>query len=241
MPALRSAPVPSFELSGGTEESLEKTYRRYRHSRRKQRSWAADNPGNVEIRRELLSRLREQAGDRLPIGRVLDIGCGGGWLLRALEQIGVAHGNLHGVDLIESRVGAARKSLPGADIRRADARRLPYDDGSFDLVTLLTVLSSMPDAGTARASLEAARRVLAPGGALIVYEARRRNPANRATRLVTPTDFDRALGPDWREVPLTVVPALARRLGSFAPRLYPPMSRFRPLLTHRLMVYVAQE
>ena len=228
-------------MSRETEESLEQTYGRYRRSRRRQRIWAADNPGNVEIRRELLARLLEQAGERLPGGRVLDVGCGGGWLLRELERIGVDRERLHGVDLIQSRIDAARGSLPGADIRRADARRLPYEDGSFDVVTLLTVLSSMPDAGAVAAALEAARNALAPGGVLIVYEPRLHNPTNRTTRLISARELDRALGPDWLQVPVTVVPALARRLGPLTSRLYPHLSGLRLLLTHRLAVYVSHE
>lgn len=226
-------------MSKATEESLEQTYGRYRRSRRRQRIWAADNPGNVEIRRELFERILEQAGERLPGGRVLDVGCGSGWVLRELERNGVARERLHGVDLIQSRIDNARRSLPGADIQRADARRLPYEDRSFDVVTLLTVLSSMPDLNAVQIALEAARGALAPGGVLIAYEPRMHNPTNRATRLVRARELDLALGPDWRAVPITVVPALARRLGALAPRLYPLLSHVRPLLTHRLGVYVS--
>jgi SAM-dependent methyltransferase len=199
--------------------------------------WAADNPGNLAIRAELLDLFRREVGDRLIAGQLLDVGCGAGWLLVELDRGGVAQERLHGVELIENRIAAARHALPRADVRRADARRLPYESGDFDVVTMFTVLSSLPDATSVRAALAEGRRVLAPGGVLLVYEPRRPNPLNKATRLITARDLDRALGRGWSEAPLTVLPPLARRLGARADRLYPILARVRPLLTHRLAAF----
>jgi hypothetical protein len=103
-------------------------------------------------------------------------------------------------------------------------------------VTLLTVLSSLPDAEAVRMVLGEAKRVLGPGGVAIVYEPRWPNPFNRATRVVAASELDRALGPARAETALTVVPPLARRLGRLAPALYPRLAALRPLLTHRLVV-----
>lgn len=217
-------------------DQLERIYGRYQRSGRRRRAWAADNPGNRAIRAELLERFQGEAGDRLAVGQLLDIGCGAGWLLVELAGSGVAPERLHGVELIESRIAAARRALPRADVRRADARHLPFESGAFDVVTMFTVLSSLPDAGSVQTAVGEARRVLAPGGVLLVYEPRRPNPLNKATRLISARDLDRALGPRWSETPLTVFPPLARRLGEFAGRLYPKLARVRPLLTHRLAV-----
>jgi SAM-dependent methyltransferase len=220
-------------------DQLERIYGRYQRSRRRRRAWAADNPGNLAIRAELLELFHSEVGDRLVAGQLLDIGCGAGWLLVELARSGVAQERLHGVELIESRIAATRRALPRADVRRADARRLTYESGAFDVVTMFTLLSSLPDATSVQAALAEGRRVLAPGGALLVYEPRRPNPINRATRSVTSLDLDAALGSGWRERPLTVVPALSRRLGLFTERVYPRLARFPPLLTHRLCVFRA--
>jgi ubiquinone/menaquinone biosynthesis C-methylase UbiE len=220
-------------------DRLERIYGRYQRSRRRRRAWAADNPGNRAIRAELLELFHREVGDRLAVGQLLDVGCGAGWLLVELAGSGVAQERLHGVELIESRIAAARRALPRADIRRADARRLPFESEAFDVVTMFTVLSSLPDARSVQTVLAETRRVLAPGGVLLVYEPRRPNPLNRATRVVSPQELDASLGSGWREIPLTIVPVVARRLGPLAEWLYPRLRRVRPLLTHRLAVFAA--
>lgn len=216
--------------------SPEETYRDYGTSGRKRRSWAADNPGNVAIRAELLQRVLELANPQLA-GRdlILDVGCGGGWLLEQLAEHGADQSRLHGIDLIEARVSAARRRLPGADIRRADARKLPHDEDEFELVTLLTCLSSLPDRAAVLQVLAEARRVLAPGGLLLCYEPRIANPFNHSTITVSPRMLRAALGPPTKTRHLTAFPPLARRLARLNTRLYPTLSRLVP--THALSAW----
>lgn len=212
---------------------MEKTYRDYHESARKQRSWAADNPGNVAIRSELLAHILELAGEQLDgDGKILDIGCGGGWLLEQLARHGVEEERLNGVDLLAERVSVASRRLPGADIRLSDARELPHSDDEFDLVTLLTCLSSMPDRDAVARALAEADRVLSPDGLLLCYEPRIGNPFNRATLHVPPRLLRNALGQQQIAVPLTGFPPLARRLGPLTSRLYPLLARVAP--THML-------
>jgi SAM-dependent methyltransferase len=213
--------------------SLEKTYRDYRQSTGKRRSWAADNPGNVAIRAELFTNILDLAAAQLDgNGKILDVGCGGGWLLDRLASHGVAQKRLHGVDLLSERVDAARRRLPAADIRLADARGLPFPDDEFQLVTLLTCLSSMPDRESVSQALAEARRVLASGGLLLCYEPRLSNPLNRATRRVTADMLRDTLGQETYSRHLTGLPPFARRLGPLTPRFYPLLSRIAP--THAL-------
>lgn len=167
-------------------------------------------------------------------GQILDVGCGGGWLLDDLSQRGVAAERLHGADLIESRVEAARKRVPGADIRFADARALPFEDGRFDSVTLLTTLSSMPESSIGPA-LKETRRVLSPSGVVLCYEPRIANPFNRSTVTISPEILEHSLGPAASAAALTGFPPLARRLGRLTPRLYPALARLAP--THRITIH----
>jgi ubiquinone/menaquinone biosynthesis C-methylase UbiE len=227
----RRAVPPSTSVA-----SVQDTYRGYRASARKRRSWAADNPGNRAIRAELLAGVVELAAERLDgCGAILDIGCGGGWLLEQLGRRGVEPQRLHGVDLIASRAQAARRRLPEADIRLADARKLPYPDAEFELITLLTCLSSMPDRHAVRRALAEADRVLAPGGLLLAYEPRLANPFNRATVAVPRRLLRETLSRERESRSLTGLPPLARRLGSATPYLYPTLARALP--THRLTAW----
>src|SRR5579884_708984 len=67
-----------------------------------------------------------------PGWRVLDVGCGTGAFLRLVAQGGAIP---HGIDASEALVDIARARLPGADVRVGEMERLPWPDGSFDLVT----------------------------------------------------------------------------------------------------------
>jgi ubiquinone/menaquinone biosynthesis C-methylase UbiE len=67
---------------------------------------------------------------------VLDIACGAGFLLRAYCDAGA---DVYGVDLADAMLSEASKTLgPSVDPNHlilADAAELPFDSGSFDLVT----------------------------------------------------------------------------------------------------------
>ena len=87
----------------------------------------------------------------------LDVGCGEGSLLGQLAAgLGL---NPHGTDLSTPAIDLAARRFPQATWIVANAdRRLPWADGSFDLV--LSIL--------ARLHREELRRVLVPGGTLLL-------------------------------------------------------------------------
>src|SRR3982751_4531751 len=64
----------------------------------------------------------------VPGERILDLGCGDGFLTKKLAELGCA---VLGVDASGAQVDAARKL--GLDARVADAQNLPFD-GEFDAV-----------------------------------------------------------------------------------------------------------
>ncbi len=215
---------------------LTQTYRGYAESARKRQSWSATNRGNIAIRRELLGAILELAEEPLKRGgEILDVGCGSGWLLSELAARGVEQRRLHGLDLIESRLAGARRRLPGADIRFADARSLPFEDGQFELIALLTSLSSMPGDDSIDEALREVSRVLSATGIVLCYEPRIPNPLNRETVTVSSLTLSTALGPAACSRALSGFPPLARRLGPLTGRLYPILARLAP--THRITVH----
>ncbi len=143
---------------------------------------------------------------------------------------------LHGIDLSPERVTAARARVPDAQLAAGDMRRLPYDAGRFDVVTVFTVLSSIGGRVDVQWALGEARRVLADDGVALVWEPRVPNPLNRDTRVIGRRELAAAF-PErtLQSVTTTVVPALARRLGRATPWLYPRLSRIGMLRTHRLV------
>lgn len=227
------APVP------GEQERLrvQQTYERYRASARKRRSWDAENPGNVAIRAELVDAVSALAGNRLRAARaILDVGCGSGWWLAGLAAAPEIGATLHGIDMLPDRIGLAQGRVPAAALATGDARELPYEDCRFDVVTLFTVLSSLSGHRDVRLAITEARRVLAPGATLLVWEPRLVNPLNRATVHVSRRLLEDALrGSCLESRTTTVFPPLARRLGSRAGQMYPALARVAPLRTHRLI------
>jgi ubiquinone/menaquinone biosynthesis C-methylase UbiE len=131
-----------------------------------QRFWV-EAPHPFITRARLREILAPKAGERL-----LEVGPGTGYYaLPVAEWIG-ADGTLEVLDLqqemLDHTMRAAQKAgLSNLEPTRADATKLPYEDGSFDGAYLVTVLGEIPDQTAAVRELG---RVLRPGGRLVVGE-----------------------------------------------------------------------
>ena len=106
--------------------------------------------------------------------RVLDIGVGAGAFSLALADTCPVEIQLTAVDissamLLETATRLAERGVD-ATLRQADARSLPFDSASFDLVIGAHVFEHMPNPVIALAEIE---RVLRPGGWLLSCMTRR--------------------------------------------------------------------
>ena len=106
-----------------------------------------------------------------PGERILDVGCGAGTaelILASLQPGGV---RFVGIDLLQARLRDARRAMReqdlAAELAAADAARLPFAAGSFDAAFAIAVLQHVP---RPRAVVDALRRVLRPGGRLVLAE-----------------------------------------------------------------------
>jgi len=93
--------------------------------------------------------------------RILDIGCGTGANLEMLSQFGAAEGVDVSIDALEF---CRQRGLQ--NVRQGEAEHLPYEDGSFDLVTALDVVEHLDDDVL---GLKEMRRVLRPGGVALMF------------------------------------------------------------------------
>jgi SAM-dependent methyltransferase len=114
--------------------------------------------------RQALGELEGLLGRRLGQGeRVLDIGCGTGWLAAGLRR---ARPDLHvvGCDLSEGMLDRARAAGAGPLVQ-GEAGVPPFRPGSFDVVAARGVLHHLADVA---AALAAWRELLAPGGVVVL-------------------------------------------------------------------------
>lgn len=108
--------------------------------------------------------LRDQLR-ALGSGRRLDVGCGTG------RQLGP--GDV-GIDVDAARVAGARERSRLVAV--ADARHLPFADDAFGTAYAIRMLN---ETGSVDVALREIRRVLAPGGRLLVYTRARRADGDR--------------------------------------------------------------
>jgi len=103
-------------------------------------------------------------------GRVLDVGCGTGYLLRELARRLPGATDLAGVDAAPSMVEVARATTladPRLHFSHGFAEQLHYPAASFDLVVSTTSFDHWADQ---RAGLRECARVLEPGGQLVLTD-----------------------------------------------------------------------
>ncbi len=150
--------------------------------------------------------------DRRPVARALDIGCGTGELARLVTRHH-AGATVVATDFTAAMVVHAAHVLrpspegPRLAFARATALRLPFADGTFDLVTNAFVARNLADLGTAFREM---RRVLRPGGTLLTLEIT--EPLSPAVGRLFHAYFDR------------VVPWLGAAVASEGPYRYLPES-----------------
>ena len=117
------------------------------------------------------ARLREALE---PVGgeRILEVGPGTGYYAIPVAEWLAPNGQLDVLDIQQEFLDhtmrrAAERGLDNITPIQGEAQRLPFEDGTFDAAYLVTVLGEIPDQD---AALRELRRVLRPGGRLVVGE-----------------------------------------------------------------------
>ena len=118
-----------------------------------------------------------------PIGAVLDIGCGRGQILKLLAS---RSNRAVGLDIDAKARRLARAELmlagvPNCTLRQGDMYRLPFDDEEFDTIILDDVLG---DARNPVRALKEARRLLKPGGRMLLLMSLRSRGSEEAKQLL---------------------------------------------------------
>lgn len=97
--------------------------------------------------------------------KILDSGCGNGRLLQLLEGREVDY---YGIDISQKLIEIAKSRYPDAKFQVADALNLPFPDNFFDQVFTIAVFHHIPSQKFRLQFLNEARRVLNPGGRMVL-------------------------------------------------------------------------
>jgi len=126
----------------------------------------AESNAMRRIQRELTLRCLDLA--RFPLNsRVLDAGCGTGFSLEVLKEVG--YKKIAGFDAVPSLLEFAKKK--GFRVKQGDLRDIPFSDRSFDAIVSVSVLqwilAQNPEQNAAKAASEF-WRVLSPKGIAVI-------------------------------------------------------------------------
>jgi len=144
--------------------------------------------GKVREREEYLDLL-EWRGDE----RVLDVGCGRGlFLIGAAKRL--TTGQAIGIDIWQAEDLSGNEPTAALEnariegvsdrvaVQTADARKLPFDDATFDVVVSSAALHNIYDAGERRAAVLEIARVLKVGGRVLIADVRHTRDYARTLR-----------------------------------------------------------
>jgi SAM-dependent methyltransferase len=194
-PAIAPAiPAPSAASPDAVPHIFEREYYQRLHDIEEQHGWAQG------LRAAMDALLRRPVQGMGPL-RVLDIGCGTGYLLNYLERYSLA-GEPVGIDVSSYALEFCRERGATA-LAEASALTVPFAAGSFDLIICIDTIQHLTPAGADRQALTEFARLLRPGGLLYLR-------TNSAKGHVPLTGVD----PDqYRRYRLEVVEEMLRSTG----------------------------
>ncbi|MDC3415379.1 demethylmenaquinone methyltransferase [Aquibacillus salsiterrae] len=118
-------------------------------------------------RKDVMKRMNVQLGDK-----ALDVCCGtGDWSFALARAVG-SNGTVIGLDFSENMLSVAqeklnKESVPQLSFVHGNAMELPFEDNSFDYVTIGFGLRNVPDYVQV---LREMKRVVKPGGKVVCLE-----------------------------------------------------------------------
>lgn len=93
--------------------------------------------------------------------RIIEVGCGAGWLCPTLAQFG----RVTGTDLSDEVLTRASQRMPDVEFVAGDFMALEFPEGTFDVVVTIEMLSHVADKDAFMAKIT---RLLKPGGLMMM-------------------------------------------------------------------------
>lgn len=119
------------------------------------------NTNEPHFRPENQAKVRrniEQVKQTTNGNRLLDIGCGTGFIINLAKDL---FAEIHGVDITQAMLSKIDTSVGNITLHNTIAEKLPFEDGYFDVVTAYSFIHHLEDY---RPVLSEVKRVLKPEG-----------------------------------------------------------------------------
>lgn len=127
--------------------------------------WGARSNDWANIQEKQFSASYQAVLDHTNVGpatKLLDAGCGAGMAVAMAAEKGAG---TSGIDASQALLAIAQTRVPNGDFRTGDIEDLPFEDAVFDIVT---GFNSFQYAGNPTRALAEARRVVKPGGTVVI-------------------------------------------------------------------------
>lgn len=127
--------------------------------------WGARARDYAEVQEPTFLPLYENVLARPEVakaGSLLDVGCGAGLAAQVFSK---AIGHVAGIDAAAPFIEIARRRVPEGEFHVVEMEALPYEDGSFDVVTSFNAFQY---AASSVNALREARRVVKANGTIII-------------------------------------------------------------------------
>ncbi len=124
--------------------------------------WGGDEPAQKWIEASQSEKTRFLLRCGLTEGTILDVGCGSGFFLRALDA---GKWRRFGVETGEAAARVAERAVGSCQVFAGALTQSGWANSTFDVVTFWSVLEHTNEP---RANLREAKRIIKPGGSLIV-------------------------------------------------------------------------
>ena len=193
----------------------------------------------ISIERDrYLQKLAEKQNVFSENKKILDFGCGEGFVMDLFKKWGALPNSLIGVDKSEKRISKAKLIFPNYKFILID-NSLPFEDKVFSVIIVSTVFSSIKNKQDRIFWASELTRVLKSNGAIIFYDMKKNNPFNNNIKKVLLRDLKHLFSDfEINHWTLTVWPHFARLISKLSIKLYPIMTKFKFLHTHFIALLV---
>ena len=217
------------------KKRIQNVYKSYTFSKYSNR-WSRSSIGNRFIELEIVTFLKNKIIPKeksLNDKKILEVGCAGGSIINLLIRLGAKEENINGIDIRKNRLNDCKKRFPNSEINYMDARKLNFDENYFDIITVFTFFSSLLNENYQNEVSKELIRVLKPKGLIVFYDLRYNNPFNPNVVGITKSRLNDIFKNKLVDYDLlTLIPPLARSLGTLNYLLYKTLSYIPFLKSH---------